>query len=46
MTGQGRPSAALRDNITEFVEYPDYHGAIRQKLIGRLAYICFQYLQR
>ena len=45
MTGRARPSAALRDNITELAENAGYHGSIKQKIIGGLAYVCHQYQQ-
>ena len=45
MAGREKPSPAFRDNITELVEHPGYHGAIKQKIIGGLAYVCYPYQQ-
>lgn len=45
MTGRAKPSAALRDKITELEGNAGYDGAIKQKIIGGLAYVCHQYQQ-
>lgn len=45
MTGRAKPSAALRDKITELEGNLGYHGATKQKIIGELVYVCYPYQQ-